>query len=115
MKSHEQAYGEPFAVMLYHVTDTHGRHRFLTMNSFAIEHLGGIDAFEGILARQFQTSELLGTTAVAVAKEDPAKFAVDTVTAYRIRTRIEQIVAACPSSSHCLEPWLPSMGECTLH
>lgn len=111
MKSHKQAYGEPFALMVYHVTDAHGRHRFLTMNSFAIESLGGTDAFEEILATQFQTFELLGTTFVTVSKDLRRCAFLDPPTARRMHMRIDEIRAACPNSSRGIEPWLPDMGE----
>ena len=71
MKDHEQGNNRVFAVSVYHVTDAQGVHRFLSMNSLAVGFLGGIGEFEGILATQFRTFELLGTTSVAISVENP--------------------------------------------
>jgi hypothetical protein len=48
-------------VIGHHVTDKHGRHRWLTNREFAITELGGFEAFKEFLGRQFQAFEPIGT------------------------------------------------------
>jgi hypothetical protein len=108
MKNHEQGNNRVFTVNVYHVTDGQGMHRFLSMNSLAVGFLGGIGEFEGILATQFRTFELLGTTSVAISVENPLEVQIlDPEGAERLGKLIGKMMAAYPNASHTLEPWLP--------
>jgi hypothetical protein len=109
LENHERANGRSvLTVMIYHVTDKHGRHRFLTMNDQAANKIGGVESFEGILASQFQTVELLGTNPVAIDEKNPSEvLLLDPDGAAQLRNRIKRMMAAHLNSSHYLEPWLP--------
>jgi hypothetical protein len=108
---------ETFLVMVYHVTDANGGHRFLTMNSFAVDALGGTDRFEAMLAKQYKTFELLGTNPTIVMNSVGNRCQVgfpDPQGAERLRDRILKAMNTYPNSSHCLEPWLPEPEESVL-
>lgn len=115
MKTHEEGNERKvFAFMVYHVTDAQGMHRFLTMNSFSIDAYGGSDVFEGMLAKQFKTFELLGTTPMLNSEENPYEFtSLDPQGAQDLGNRIKKAMAAYPNSSRYLEPWLPGREEPT--
>ena len=95
-------------VSIYHVTDAGGMHKFLTINSLRVEALGGTGVFEQILARQYETFELLGTTPVVSPEDDPrtVKFP-DARGAEELHERVRKTMAAYPNSSGCLESWQP--------
>ncbi len=108
MKDHEKGNNRVFTVNVYHVTDGQGMHKFLSVNSLAIGFIGGIGEFEGILATQFRTFELLGTTSVAVSVENPLEVQIlDPEGAERLGKLIGKMMAAYPNTTRTLEPWLP--------
>ncbi len=105
----------PYLVSIYHVLDKQGIHRFLTMNSHSVTRLGGIGEFERILATQFRTFELLGTSLVAQSRKNRGKYQIaDPEGVDNLRERIIETMAAYPNSSRCIEPWLPAGQESKL-
>jgi len=100
-----------YDVMVYHVMDG-GRHRFLTMNSLSAKNLGGTDAFEDMLARQYNAFEWLGSTPMAGSEENPEEVTyLDPRGAEQLHDEVRSAMAAHPNSSQRLEPWLPARKE----
>jgi hypothetical protein len=100
-------------VMVYHVTDAGGAHRFLSMNSLSAGLRGGTDAFEAMLASQYTTVELLGATPVAVSEGDPPQCEMlDSAGAGQLAEQVKEAMAGCPGPCRGLEPWLPPAEEC---
>jgi len=63
---------ETFSIVVYHVMDAKGTHRFLSMDALSVDDLGGAEAVEAMLARQFKSVELLGSATVATSPDNPA-------------------------------------------
>ena len=95
----------PVVVSYYHITDHTGKHRFLTMNDYAMHQMGGASEFEKRLAAQFRSYELLGMaqTICHGARSGETKESSHGL----IRRRIEQIRNKYPGASLAVEPWLP--------
>jgi hypothetical protein len=112
MKTHEQENGRKvFTVMIYHVTDVCGRPRFLSVNSFLLEALGGTNVFEGLLARRYRTYELFGTVRMASCEDNPLRTEIlDTEGVDQLAQRFRKAMASCPNSAG-LERWVPEREE----
>jgi hypothetical protein len=97
---------QPIIVSVYHVEDDIGWHRFLTINDFAMEQLGGKEEFEeGVLAEQFRSYELLGTAKVVSLSH--MEYRLTETEPGVIRRRIVEISKRHEQTKHQLEPWLP--------
>lgn len=109
MKMKTQKHGkssQPYQVMFYHVLDSKGRHRFLTMNSLTADWMGGKNVFEARLGEQFKSYELLGTMDAITSENGRTTTIVDRRGAEQTRERVQSAMAAHPNSY--LEPWLPN-------
>jgi len=114
MKTQEQDNGRNvWTVMLYHVTDAQGMHKFVTMNSDSIERWGGRKGFEEILARQYKTFELFETSRVAYSGTPGQYEILDPEGAEEGNKRLYEAMAAWPNPP-CIEPWVPERKEDTL-
>jgi hypothetical protein len=103
---------KPFDIMVYHVTDKNGRHRFLTMNSLSPWFREGREGFERVLGRQFQTFELVGSTPIIVTSVDPPKAQFpDPESRDRLDDRVRALMNAFPNASKRPEAWLPDPEE----
>ena len=100
-----------FDIMVYHVTDRYGTHRFLTMNSLSCWFSEGRDGFERVLARQYPTFEWVGSTPMNVTMTDPPKYRfLDPDGKEQLWDRISVLMDTFQNSSDRLERWLPEQG-----
>jgi hypothetical protein len=108
----EDAVEKPFDIIVYHVVDKNGTHRFLTMNSLSPWLSEGREGFERVLAKQYKTFELVGSTPIIVSSDDPPKAQFpDPDGRDRLDDRIRALMNAFPNASKRLEAWLPDPEE----
>ena len=108
----EDAGEKPFDIIVYHVVDKNGMHRFLTMNSLSPWLSEGREGFERVLAKQYKTFELVGSTPIIVSSVDPSKCQFpDPDGRDRLDDRIRALMNAFPNASKRLEAWLPDPEE----
>ena len=104
----EYAGEEIWDIFFYHVVDKNGTHRFMTMNSVDVRFWGDVDGFERVLAKQFQTFELVGSIPTFMTRTDPPRFKVtDDLGAFQVLQRVRDLMETLPNSSDRLEPWTP--------
>lgn len=94
----------PIIVSVYHVVEKIGTHRFITINDFALEQMGGEKEFENILASQFHSCELLGSEKVVVTADlSTARFRINPA----IKNRMQAICRNNPGTELIMTPWVP--------
>src|ERR1039458_7857283 len=100
--------GKAFTIMVYHDTDAHGTHKFLTMNSLYTDSIGGREAFEKILAQQYTTFELFGSTPIVMVSLNPSHAEYpDRAGADELGKRIRDAIKTYYPNSRPLEAWVP--------
>ena len=103
-----EIHAKAFDIMVYHVIDKNGTHRFLTMNSLDAWFSEGREGFERVLAKQYKTFELVGSTPIIVSSDDPPKAQFpDPEGCDRLDDRVRALMNAFPNASKRLEAWLP--------
>jgi hypothetical protein len=95
--------GEEVVILVYHVIDGDGAHRFFTTNNFYVEYLGGIGAVEERLGSQFQFVELIGTCPFQVGNDTRQGF--DDIAGNDIATKIRAIAHQYPNCDPLPQPW----------